>query len=68
MKDKYRQIIDREHPTSLRHPRMSMQNRAAQFAPFAALTGHDEAIKETAEEKLEEMENSLYTGEVEEGC
>ncbi len=33
---KYDEIIGMEHPTSKRHPRMSMKERAAQFAPFAA--------------------------------
>ena len=45
---KYEAIMNMDHPSSLRHPRMSMSDRAAQFSPFAALTGHDEAIKETA--------------------
>lgn len=44
---KYDDIINIPHPTSLKHPRMSMQARAAQFAPFAALTGYEEAIEET---------------------
>lgn len=44
----YEDIVNLPHPESKRHPRMSMANRAAQFAPFAALTGHDEAIAETA--------------------
>ena len=48
MIDDYKDIIYLEHPTSLKHPRMSRMNRAAQFAPFAALTGHDEAVAETA--------------------
>lgn len=39
--------IDYEKVKSTRHPRMSILARAAQFAPFAALTGHDEAIEET---------------------
>lgn len=43
-KDSYEDILFLEHPTSLRHPRMSVQNRAAQFAPFAALTGYEEAL------------------------
>ena len=47
--NKYADIINLEHPTSKRHPRMSMMQRAAQFAPFAALSGHEEAIDETAE-------------------
>lgn len=46
----YADIIDLPHHVSKRHPQMSMWNRAAQFAPFAALSGHDEAIKETAKE------------------
>lgn len=45
---KYDDMIDLPHPTSRKHPRMSMYERAAQFAPFAALTGYEEAIEETA--------------------
>ncbi len=48
MNDDYSDIIDLPHPTSKKHPRMSMLNRAAQFAPFAALTGFGQAIDETA--------------------
>ena len=47
-KNTYEDIINMEHPTSKRHPRMTVYNRAAQFSPFAALTGHEEALKETA--------------------
>ena len=36
----YDDIINMKHPTSINHPRMSMNNRAAQFAPFAALKTH----------------------------
>ena len=46
--DKYNDIINLPHHRSEKHPRMTMINRAAQFSPFAALTGHDAAIKETA--------------------
>ena len=52
----YDDIINLPNPTSKNHPRMSLHDRAAQFAPFAALTGHDAAIKETArltDERLE---------------
>ena len=49
-KIKYGDIIDHEHHTSPRHPRMSRLNRAAQFSPFAALTGYDELITEAARE------------------
>ena len=48
MKGKYDDIIDLPHPTSKRHPRMSMADRAAQFAPFAALTGFGDVIEKTA--------------------
>lgn len=44
--EKYKDIIDLPHPTSRKHPRMSLEARAAQFAPFAALTGHKEELKE----------------------
>lgn len=48
MIDNYDDIIDLPHPEPANHRRMSMMARAAQFAPFAALTGHDAAIAETA--------------------
>ena len=49
MKDahKYDDIIRLPHHVSTRHPQMSIHDRAAQFSPFAALTGHDAAIRET---------------------
>jgi hypothetical protein len=58
----YDDIIDHPHYEPKRHPRMSMHNRAAQFAPFAALTGYDAAINETArltdtQLELEEYDN-----------
>ena len=43
----YDDIINLPHHVSKRHPQMSMWNRAAQFAPFAALTGYDAAIRES---------------------
>ena len=46
--NEYDDIINLPHHVSERHPQMSMMNRAAQFAPFAALTGHAAAIEETA--------------------
>ena len=48
--DNYDDIINLPHHVSKRHPQMSMWNRAAQFAPFAALTGYEDAIKDTAQE------------------
>ena len=44
----YEDIIHLSRPTSSKHPPMSMLNRAAQFSPFAALTGYDAAVQETA--------------------
>ena len=44
----YSDIIDLPHHTSMKHPRMAAEMRAAQFAPFAALTGYEETIEETA--------------------
>ena len=46
----YADIIDLPHHVSKHHPQMSMWNRAAQFAPFAALTGYEDAIRDTAQE------------------
>ena len=49
MSTPYDDIIHLEHPTSKRHPRMSRLDRAAQFAPFAALKGYEEVIEENRE-------------------
>ena len=48
MSGKYDDIIHLPHPTSNKHPRMSIRDRAAMFSPFAALSGHGAAIAETA--------------------
>ena len=48
--DNYDDIINLPHHVSKRHPQMSMWNRAAQFVPFAALTGYEESIKELSQE------------------
>ena len=53
--DDYRDIIDLPHHTSVKHPRMVAEMRAAQFAPFAALTGYDDVIEETALRRLAEV-------------
>lgn len=42
--EKYKGIIGMEHHTSPVHPRMPMSSRAAQFAPFAALSGFEDVI------------------------
>ena len=48
MSGPYDDIIDLPHPTSRRHPRMPIRDRAAIFSPFAALSGHSAALAETA--------------------
>jgi hypothetical protein len=45
MTNNYDDIINLPHYEPKHHPRMSMWNRAAQFAPFAALTGYEDAIR-----------------------
>ena len=46
--DNYEDIISLPHHTSKKYPRMSLDARSAQFAPYAALTGYDEVLAETA--------------------
>ena len=48
MNEKYKDIIDLPNHRSKKYPHMSMIDRAAQFGSFDALTGHSDAIKETA--------------------
>ena len=47
-KGKYEDIINLPHHVSKTHPQMPLYDRAAQFSPFAALTGYEDAIRETA--------------------
>lgn len=53
---KYDDIINLEHHISKKHKQMSLENRSAQFAPFAALTGFEELVKETARQTEERIE------------
>lgn len=53
---KYDDIIDLPCPTSERHPRMARGDRAAQFAPFAALNGYEDAISEAERLTLRDRE------------
>ena len=55
---KYEDIIGLPHHVSQRHPHMPVSDRAAQFAPFAALTGYGDVIKETARQTEERPELS----------
>lgn len=66
---KYDDIIGLEHHVSKTHPHMSVADRAAQFAPFAALTGYEEVIDEAGrltqqriqvdEDRLAELDDAL---------
>lgn len=47
MNEKYSDIIELPHPVSVKHPHMTIEERAAQFSPFAALNGYEDAIEET---------------------
>ena len=65
----YKDIIDTIYPYPSNHPKMSRKNRAAQFAPFAALTGYEEMINistiekdklvDLDENKIEEIESRI---------
>lgn len=64
---RYDDIIDLPHHTSPTRPRMPLRDRAAQFAPFAALVGHGAAIRETArltdrQVELTEDEKTILDG------
>ena len=53
--DNYDDIINLPHPEPTNHKRMSMYQRAAQFSPFAALSGYEEAIRKAQEEMEEKI-------------
>ena len=62
MRRNYDDIINLPRHVSDKHPHMSIHDRAAQFAPFAALTGHSEAVSETAryvDEKIDLGEDAI---------
>lgn len=63
MKNPYEDIINLPHHVSQRRPQMPLEDRAAQFNPFAALTGHAAAIHETArltDERIELDEDAKH--------
>ena len=64
MKTPYADIIDLPHHVSRNHPQMPLRDRAAQFAPFAALTGYEAAVGETA--RLTDQKRELDAQEAEE--
>lgn len=53
---KYEDIINLPHHVSKKHPQMAIESRAAQFAPFAALVGYEDAIEETARLTIKRIE------------
>ncbi len=55
-REKYGDIIDHEHYVDPNHPQMSRLNRAAQFSPFAALTGYEDLISESARQTGDQIE------------
>lgn len=52
----YEDIINRPYPVSAKYSRMTLSERAAQFAPFAAIAGHDDAIADAGRAAVEEVE------------
>ncbi len=54
----YSALYDLPHPTSKKHPRMPRSQRAAQFSPFAALTGYEAAIENEGRQTFERRELS----------
>ena len=64
MRNTYDDIIHLPHHVSTKHPHMALIDRAAQFSPFAALTGHDAAIKETARFTDEKVELDEYMKDI----
>lgn len=68
---KYEDILDLPHHVSRKRPQMSLGDRAAQFSPFAAVVGHEEAIKETARrtdrrKELDETEKAMIDAQLRE--
>lgn len=60
MNDDYSDIIGLPHHQSATRPRMSVADRAAQFAPFAALTGHGAVIRNTADRHVADVNTQQF--------
>ena len=56
----YEDIVNLPNPVSKTHPRMPQAARAAQFAPFAALVGYGEALKQVAQTKARQVEEAEF--------
>lgn len=63
MKHDYSDIIDMPRHVSTKHLHMSQHDRAAQFAPFAALTGYDDMIEEAGEQNAVAEDSVIFTAE-----
>lgn len=68
---KYEDILHLPHHVSRKRPQMSLEDRAAQFSPFAAVVGHEAAIKETARrtekrKELDETEKAIIDAQLRE--
>ena len=61
---RYDDMLHFAHPISPRHRPMNRPDRAAQFSPFAALVGLDDAIDHTARAKRDDVEYSQYSDEL----
>ena len=53
---KYADIIDAKRPVSLKHPAMDRIKRAAQFSPFAALTGYEDTVEGAKDQYIKDLE------------
>ena len=62
MNDSYADIINLPHHVSKRHRQMPLEERAAQFAPFAALEGHAAAVRSTAQLVRLQMQEKQQAG------
>jgi hypothetical protein len=56
MDKRYEKILEMPHHTSATHKPMPLYNRAAQFSPFAALTGYEDIISDTAERQIQSFQ------------
>lgn len=65
---KYDDIINLPHHESKKHPRLSIEQRAAQFAPYAALSGYGEAINETSKITDNRMNLAEFMSKIIDNC
>ena len=63
MNEKYKEIINMPHPVSKKHAQMDRLDRAAQFAPYSALSGYEDSVEETARLTDQKIELDDYEKE-----